>query len=368
MRQAYWDISPAPGNPRNSEGAFLNTRDGGLLFCYTGFSGESARDYTAADIYCVRSRDGGRSFSERALIVKAADAGAMNVMSVSLLRMRDGAAAMFYLVRRSWTDMRPYMRLSYDDGKTWGNAVCCAPRSGYFVMNNDRVIRLTSGRILMPIAEHLNAVSPDGTPLFAPAQGVFFYSDDDGKTWRESRGAVTLAGIRTEAGLQEPGAVELKGGLLYAWARTDLGRQYEFYSRDGGHTWSTPVPAPFTSPLSPLSLKHLGDGRLFAVWNPVPEYQTRGSDPRTGGRTPLVYALSCDEGLTWSAPETVEGDNESGYCYTAIHETEDAVLLAYCAGHAERDRGCLNRLRIRRVEKPLGGGKAASGHMMGIGF
>jgi hypothetical protein len=47
----------------------------------------------------------------------------------------------------------------------------------------------------------------------------------------------------------------------------------------------------------------------------------------------------------------IESDFAHGYCYTAIHFTNDAVLLAYCAG----DPDCgwvLSRTRIRRV--PVG--------------
>ena len=37
-----------------------------------------------------------------------------------------------------------------------------------------------------------------------------------------------------------------------------------------------------------------------------------------------------------------------GYCYTAIHFTDDAVLLAYCAGGAST-KMVLDRLRVRRI-------------------
>ena len=200
---------------------------------------------------------------------------------------------------------------------------------------------------------------------------VCFYSDDDGLTWHESAAPLTLSGIRSRSGLQEPGLVELNGGLLYGWARTDLCVQYEFLSRDGGESFSPAVPSCFTSPLSPLSMKRLPDGRLIALWNPIPEYQTRRSDKRTGGRTPLVYAFSSDEGRTWSEPEILEDDPLGGYCYTAIYATADALLLSYCAGDTRRDPSCLNRTRIRRIPLAMLDGqkdKALSINKMGIGF
>lgn len=67
---------------------------------------------------------------------------------------------------------------------------------------------------------------------------------------------VTLGHMaHSSSGLQEPGVVELKNGVLWAWARTDLGRQYEMFSMDGGEHWSDSQPSWFTGPCSPLSVK-----------------------------------------------------------------------------------------------------------------
>ena len=344
------DLPPSPGNPRNSEGAFIDTAEGGLLFCYTGYAGESYLDHATANICCIRSSDGGRTWTEPVTIVTAREHGAMNVMSVSMLRMQDGQLGLFYLARITFSDMRLWLRRSKDNGHTWSEAVCCVPRPGYFVINNDRVVRLSTGRILLPMAEHF-ATHHGGSEYasYSPAHATFFYSDDDGHTWRESHALVALSGIRSNAGLQEPGLLEMNNGLLYAWSRTDLGCQYQFMSINQGLNWSHAVPSPFTSPLSPLSMKRLADGRLFAVWNPIPTYLTRDFPPQAGGRTPLIAATSSDEGQHWQGPLILEDDPRSGYCYTAIHQAGDHLLLAYCAGNVDQDKACLNRLRIRRI-------------------
>lgn len=348
---AFFDIAPAPGNPRNSEGAFLPLGDGRVLFVYSAFRGDSARDHMPADLTAVVSRDGGRTFGPPRVVVSAAEHGAMNVMSVSLLRMADGSVGLFYLVRKSFSDMRPVLRRSRDGGETFGPAVLCAPRAGYFVVNNDRALRLSSGRIALPAAEHATTFDAQGNAHISPAWATCFYSDDDGETWRETDAPLAPPGARTRSGLQEPGLVELSGGLLYGWARTDLGVQYEFFSPDGARRFTAPEPSPFTSPLAPLSMKRLSDGRLLALWCPVPQYQTRPADPLTLGRTPLVYAFSADDARTWTPPATLEDDPRSGYCYTAICELpeERALLLSYCAGDSSRGELCLNRTRIRRV-------------------
>jgi hypothetical protein len=61
-----------------------------------------------------------------------------------------------------------------------------------------------------------------------------------------------------------------------------------------------------------------------------------------------VGAISKDEGKTWGEPFLIEDDDNAGYCYIAIHFTDDALLLAYCAGD-EKDKICLARLRIRKI-------------------
>ena len=70
--------------------------------------------------------------------------------------------------------------------------------------------------------------------------------------------------------------------------------------------------------------------------------------------TPLVFALGSGVSEKWSAAQLLDGDGEptSGYSYTAIHFTGDAVLFAYCAG-GEADKNRLARLRIRKVPRSI---------------
>ena len=345
---ANYDFIPASGNPRNSEGAFLPIGKSRLMFAYTSFTGEAARDYTSANISIVYSDDDGATWSKPETVVRASDCRAMNVMSVSLLRMLNGDIGLFYLIRKSWYDMQIVLQRSSDEGKTWGGPVCCSTRNGYFVINNDRAFIADRSRIIMPAAEHKNHADENGKPVIAPAITTFFMSDDDGRTWFETETPLKLDYAACRSGLQEPGVAALENGSLYGWARTDLGRQYEFYSHDGGLHWTAPAPSRFTSPLSPMSVKRLGNGQLIAIWNPVPLDNITKENKATGNRTPLVYALSND-GKQWQAPVVIENDPNCGYCYTAILEWKGALLLAYCAGSAADRGSCLNRLRIRRL-------------------
>lgn len=336
------NLDPSRENPRNSEGAFLTLKSGRILFLYTRFHG-GADDASPAHIVRVHSDDGGRTWNREYRVV-VENTGGANVMSVSQLRLRSGAIALFYLVKNSLADCRPVMRISTDEAETWSEPrlVCEAP--GYFVLNNDRVIQLQSGRLVMPLAFHRSR-GPDPKSYRSwdsRAIALWLLSDDEGKTWREAADWWALP-ARTHTGFQEPGVVELADGRLFSWMRTDQGAQFGCYSTDKGTHWDLPKKTDLQSPESPASIKRLPDSDdLLAVFN-----DHSGRFPSSGNkRTPLVTALSSDGAKTWPQRKLIESDPDGCYCYTAIHFTKDAVLLAYCAGDSKI--GGLNRLRLRR--------------------
>ena len=99
------ELPPGPGNPRNSEGAFLPLKDGRIIFAYSRYYGDSASDHAAADIAARYSSDNGETWTTSdEIIVK--NHGGMNVMSVSLLRLQSGEIALFYLRKDSTRDHR----------------------------------------------------------------------------------------------------------------------------------------------------------------------------------------------------------------------------------------------------------------------
>lgn len=336
------NVEPTQEHPRNSEGSFATLSSGRILFCYSQFYGGAA-DSSPARIVGIHSDDQGRTWSLPLTV--AENTGGDNVMSVSLLRLASGKIAMFYLVKNSWIDCRPHLRVSSDDGATWAEAKLILQAPGYFVVNNDRVIQTSRGRILMPLAFHRSRDSdPKSSQSFdARAIALWIYSDDEGATWQESASWWAMP-VRSGTGLQEPGVVELADGSLFAWSRTDQGAQYGFGSADQGRTWTPPAPTELQSPVSPASVKRLpGSNDLLALYN---DHSGKFPFPK-GRRSPLVAAISSDGGKTWPHRRLIEGDPDGWYCYTAVHFVGDAVLLGYCAGDSKVGR--LNRLRIRRV-------------------
>ena len=350
-------------NPRNSEGSFITLADGRIMFAYSRYYGTSWRDDATADICARFSSDGGRTWTKRDRIL-VRNEGGCNVMSVSLLRLQDKRIALFYLRKNSPTDCRARMRISLNEGKTWSKPVLCIPGPGYFVVNNDRVIQVRGGRLIIPAAYHRSkgafskkATDEKNHSMFDRGIAMFFLSDDCGRTWKEAKDWWALP-VRSESGLQEPGVVELSDGRLYAYSRTSCGCQYELFSEDGGETWSSPRPSVFRSPRSPLSIKRIpSTGDLLAVWNDHSgRWRLPPAQPSSWGRTPLVIAVSKDDGMTWQSHQPIETDPDRGFCYTAIHFTEEALLLAYCCGGrrgAVLQDTCIRRIPLDLIYRPL---------------
>jgi hypothetical protein len=329
-------LPPGPHNVRNSEGDFIQLKNGRILFIYSHFV-EDCKDGDNGDAYLASrfSSDGGKTWSkEDEIVVK--NEGGMNVMSVSLLRLKDGRIALFYLRKNSISDCRPMMRVSEDEGGTWSAPTCCIDDEiGYYVVNNSRVIQLKSGRLVMPTAMHKGA---DGTYVNR-ADAMCYYSDDIGKTWKRS--SVLHLAVQSGSGLQEPLVVELKDGRLMLLARTDQGCQMRSWSDDGGATWSPIERSNIISPLSPATLKRIPKtGDLMLVWND----HENVAEADKWKRTPLTVAVSSDEGKSWRHKKTIENNVDGWYCYSAAAFVGDRVLLAYCG--SEPPTGYLRQTRI----------------------
>jgi sialidase-1 len=312
-------------NPRNSEGDFMQLKDGRLVFIYSHFAG-NGQDDSSTHLAARYSSDGGRSWTAKDEVI-VANEGKQNVMSVSLLRLADGRIALFYGRKESLSDGRPYMRISADEGRTWGPAILCITDevAGYN-LNNARAIQLKSGRILLPIARHTRAGE---SKLEWPGTLMTYYSDDTGVTWRRSQSEFDgRSSDGTRITFQEPGLIELKDGRLMMYARTNQGFQYASYSSDGGDHWSDPVVTSIISPLSPALIKRIPKtGDLLLVWNN--NVNSHPTDYPAHDRSPLNVALSRDDGRTWKNIKTLEHDPNGAFCYPSVAFVGGEVLVAF---------------------------------------
>jgi sialidase-1 len=321
-------LAPHAGNPRNSEGDFICLNDGRWLFIYTHFTSGTG-DHSSAFLASRESSDGGTNWTDKDQIV-VPNEGGFNVMSVSLLRLKSGQIALFYLRKNSLQDCRPVLRLSSDEAKTWSAPIECITNDvGYYVLNNSRVVQLASGRLVMPTALH----EFEGKRL-GPGSIVVYLSDDGGNTWKRSRTVLDRNASGDRINLMEPGVVEVSPNRMLMVIRTKLGCQYFSKSSDQGETWVPPYASELLSPEAPATLARIPSTRdLLLVWNDhtgQPEEYRRRRPPL---RTPLAATISRDGGKTWGNRKIIEDQSGHGYCYTAIAFTGDRVLLGYC-GHA----------------------------------
>jgi sialidase-1 len=321
-------LEPGPNNPRNSEGDFIALKDGRILFIYSHYFGNSGGDHDPAYLAGRYSSDGGKTWTSED--VKIVDReGTMNVMSVSLLRLKTGEIALFYLKKNSVTDCIPMVRFSSDEAKTWSDPIpCITDKQGYFVLNNNRVIEMKNGRLLMAVNLYNLA---EGSSLNKGSLWSY-YSDDYGRSWKSGVEVPNPEKYLT----QEPGLVELNNGNILMFIRSDAGVQCISYSQDKGQTWSPVERSNIKSPVSPASIERIpSTGDLLLVWN-----NNGGDDPAIKGkRTPLTVAISKDEGKTWEKTKNIEDDQNGWYCYIAIHFTGDNVLLGSCAGNRPEGTG-----------------------------
>ncbi|MAE60041.1 MAG: sialidase [Planctomycetaceae bacterium] len=354
------ELGTSARNKRNSEGAFVTLASGRIVLIYTKY-GVDHGDEGAAVLASRYSDDGGKTWTGRDRVV-IQNEGKRNVMSVSLLRLHDGRILLGYLRKDGWGKCMPLVRFSDDELRTVSRPRSVLIEPGYHVLNNDRIVQLTSGRLIAPVALHrqtrpitLHETGRRGTTMTGAALILYGLSDDGGRSWFESTNAI-YKGFTNGVGMQEPGVVELADGRLWSWARAGGEHldgtgtyQWQMFSDDGGCTWSEAARSGFISPCSPMSVKRIpSTGDLLAVWNDISgRYKVKAAE-RSWRRTPLVCAVSGNEGKTWRHHKALEKEPSRGYCYTAIHFVGDAVLLGYCAGGG-RDGMVLDTLRVRRM-------------------
>lgn len=350
-----YDLPPSETNGRNSEGDFLRGPNGDILFAYSCYNTNGDGDDAPCDIALIRSSDEGNTWSNPVIIASAQDDfGVENIMSVSAMPRLDSSPCFYFLIKEN-DNSTTLGRVFSSDGFSF-TAERCERRfpHGYYVVNNARLERLSDGTIVAPAAKH-NFSSPDeekdGLFYFDPYATIYcLISHDDGKTFEDAPARIGISSTRKTDSLQEPGILELPGGALWLWSRSKLGYQSQCYSLNNMEHFTPPEPSVFTSPCSPLEILHVGDGVLYAAYNPIPLYNGRGHSDISWGRTPFVIRKSCDWGRNWGDLYIIEDDPNRGFCYPSMFVTKDGHLLcAYCRGGIE-DRCCLNRLGIAKID------------------
>ena len=341
-------VEPKGNVSRVGEACLFRLKNGTIMMVYNEFCTADAEDNGEARLIALYSHDEGETWGEKRILMERPE-DALNLMNASLIYMNNGDIGLFYLCKYQedglvYDDL--VLRRSTDEGLTWSESTVCNTRKGYFVKNPGRVIRLSGGRIVIPVADH----SPDKAQGKSTPGVVFaLYSDDDGVTWQESQKLYQPFG-NSPAGLCEPGVYEKENGDLYMYIRTDLGFQFESTSHDKGQTWSAIQPNfVFASPNSPMTLRKFGN-KTVGFFNPIQEslYMWNEHDLfRKSNRTPLLAVVSEDDGETYGWGYYLEDDWSNVYSYVDTVEGEDYFLAAYY--HSNDTMQQLHSLKVLKV-------------------
>ncbi|MFO0973473.1 MAG: exo-alpha-sialidase [Phycisphaerae bacterium] len=286
------ELVPALGDPYNHAATLVELDDGALLAAWAAGSGEAAAD---SRIAAARLSPGATAWDAPRVLADAPGLGDANPV---LFASDGGYVRLLRAVTIGQTLCTSTLLSSEssDGGATFGDERVALPAVCTLLKN--RPARLGPNHWLLP----------------AYVQGVFaawfFESIDDGANWLPAG-----APILTLPNNLQPAVARRADGTLFALLR----------SADGaGFTWQAEACHPAAWRLSPrtdlpnpgsgLDLIRLSSGHFMAAYNDSPTE-----------RTPLVVALSADEGRSWSSPKTIES-GPGPYSYPTLLEARDGTI------------------------------------------
>ena len=283
---------------RNGEASFIPLKDGSLLLLYGAHS--KPGDWDRGEIRQIRSRDGGKTWSEPETVFSDPK---RSLFQCSLARLPSGDLGLTHSSLANGTDAIKVFRRSSDDGKTWSEPIIISDKAHAYTTGPwDKLYVLESGRVLALL--HCN-LKPNTTKQGGPLGSYAVYSDDDGKTWSRSPANEVLRVADNpyrahEWGFWEPALVEHAPGKLLMLGRTPNGWLWESRSADNGTTWSMPVKTAVPNPVAPPVLTRVpGTDTLVLIQNPEVDLK---SGWHGGPRRALAFRTSTDGGRTWSEP------------------------------------------------------------------
>jgi len=277
--------------------------------------------YTHGGIASRISGDRGLTWSEESILLPDPP-GQGRYCHPSFLRLPDGDLLLSYIYNAGTTPYfgHNYYRRSTDDGSTWGDQFLLTAQGGYVIMHNDKLRQLADGRIIAPAEYKKHRPSEADHSDYAV---IVFYSDTAGYSWKASENDIDV--LPHEG--QEPHVVELKDGRLLLFFRTYSGCVGRSYSEDRGENWSAGEllwDLPMSKRASAITVDRIpSTGDLLLI-------RCTGEGGAEGRcRTPLVAAISKDEGETWIDEKMIGDDLEDDYGYQSVTFIDDMVILSF---------------------------------------
>ena len=312
-------------HPRNDSASIAELPDGELFIVWIEMHASElgGNDEAPASIASMRSRDGGRTWTDHRIEVSP-EAGDRSVYNPSLVLLPNGELLFFYLKYHHlvWNDAlvaSGYLKRSHDGGRTWSVPTTLWDHEPYGCANHTFTV-LSSGRLL----KSCELVPVWGSyPKCVSSSGCFI-SDDFGANWREPKSFVTLP-LR---GSMENHIAETNSGNLVMVVRSQLGNAFLSRSEDQGETWQHPQATGLSASESMPSLTQIPNtGHLLLVWNNAWYDHTYD---HSGKRTPLTVAVSRDEGKSWDSIKNLEDEPDVEFSNVACtHLSDRRMIISY---------------------------------------
>ena len=211
----------------------------------------------------------------------------------SLIRLASGAIALKYDIPSSadTSMLNSYITRSTDEAATWSEPVLITrPRSR---SNATWLIQTHIGRLVLPTEYWFTQPDDCGIGICTT-----FYSDDEGRSWRESRDALWVLekGGAWQGACEVSTVVETSDGRLLMFMRTWYQPIVQSCSKDGGQTWSPARLNDLLSSNSEIFLARIPKtDHLLCIWN-----HADTEEIQTGFyRARLTAAISKDSGASW---------------------------------------------------------------------
>ena len=218
-----------------------------------------------------------------------------------LFQPKEGPLQLYYKVGPNPVEWWGMLRLSEDNGKTWGAARRLP--AGILGPIKNKPVQLKDGTIL-------SGSSVEGFKVGPSWQIHFERSRDNGLTWET---------VSVEQGQGAPASIQpslllLRDGGLMAVGRTKNAKVFSTVSNDQGSTWSKVELTDLPNPNSGTDAVTLKDGRHLLIYNHTAK-----------GRSPLNLAISKD-GIAWEAAMVLEDEPKAEFSYPAIIQSADGLV------------------------------------------